>query len=223
MIITHSALLTLNACTDIAQHLIDSGYDGLTRRQFIQKLQQDAAAGIEPAWYVDWANTYFYGGDAISKLGEFTRTQRYMIYGENISDNSTVFTDLQQAISAIHEKQAEYMANDAWMFHVQAKCPCHEEGQAPDAHTLHNCDLNGDGTVEHPVDCYQVFNYKTGMYEEFATFLLAKSRCEQLQFERCAETCEAYYIMEEVQQINDPEDNPIGWTFCNVGDALTHK
>jgi hypothetical protein len=218
MIITQDSLLAVQGCPTIVQHLIDSGYDGLTRLQFVQKLQQDADAGLHPQWWASWGRVYLYNGDAIVRLGEFTRNQRYTVHGMNISEGEfPIFTDLQEAVSATKQKQAEYMASEAWAFHVQAMCP-----EGGDAHTLENCDLDGDGVFDHPVDCYQVFNSATGQYECFDTFEPAKLRCEELRTERSTLVYASYWIMEEVQQINDPEENPSGWTRCDMGEVLNY-
>lgn len=218
MIITKSALLAINGCPTIVQHLVDTGYEGLTRLQFVQKLQQDADVGVNPPWWVNWAKVYLYNGDAIVKLGEFNRNQRYRIEGMNIPEGLPVITDLQEAISFTQQKQAEHLASEEWAFHVHAKCP-----QGEDAHTLHNCDLDGDGIFDHPIECYQVFNHTTGQYECFDTFEPAKLRCDELRLERARDVYASYRIFEEVQQINDPEENPSGWTLCDVGDALVYK
>jgi hypothetical protein len=215
VIITQNSLLAVGGCPVIVQHLVDTGYEGLTRLQFVQKLQQDADAGLHPQWWVTWGKVYLYNGDAISKLGYFTRTQKYRVEGMNIVEDMRIFTDVQDAIAAIQTKQAEQVASESWVFHVHAKCPAGE-----DAHTLHNCDLDGDGVLDHPIDCYQTFNNTTGQYEFFDTFAAAKLRCDELRAARFTIVHDSYRIIEEVQQINDPEENPSGWTLCNVGDAL---
>lgn len=219
MIITQDALLAVQGCPTIVQHLIDSGYDGLTRLQFVQKLQQDADVGLHPQWWASWGKVYLYNGDAIARLGEFTRNQKYKVHGMNISEGEfPILIDLQEAVSAVQQKQAEQMASEAWAYHVHAQCP-----QGGDVHTLENCDLDGDGVFDHPIDCYQVFNPAAGQYECFDTFESAKLRCEELRIERFALICASYWITEEVQQINDPEENPSGWTRCDVGEALDYK
>jgi hypothetical protein len=218
MILTQDALFVVTGCPTTAQHLVDAGYAGLTRLQFMQKLQQDADTGLHPQWWVNWWGLYLYSGDAIVKLGEFTRKQQYIIQGMNISEGEfPVFTDLQEAIFAVQRKQAEQAASEEWTFHVHAQCP-----QGADAHTLENCDLDGDGVFDHPVDCYQVFNPATGQYERFDTFEPAKARCNELRLERFTLVYGSYWITEEVQQINDPEENPSGWTRCDVGGALNY-
>lgn len=215
MIITQEALLAVNGCPIIVQHLIDKGYEGLTRLQFVQKLQEDADAGLHDQWWVSWGKTYLYNGDAIVKLGEFVKTQRYDINGMNIPEGLQIFTDLQEAILAIKKLQAEQIASEEWMFHVHAKCP---EGQ--DAHTLHNCDLDGDGVFDHEVECYQAFNHSTGEYECFDKFEEARVRCDEMKFERFNAVCASYNVTEEVQQINDPEENPTGWVTVDLGNRL---
>ena len=129
-----------------------------------------------------------------------------------------ILTSLQEAISTIQQRQAEQMASEEWAYHVQAQCP-----EGADVHTLENCDLDGDGVFDHPVNCYQVFNPTTGQYEYFDTFEPAKLRCDELWTERSKLVYASYWIMEEVQQINDPEENPSGWTRCDVGEALDYK
>lgn len=215
MIVTQGALLAVNGCPTIVQHLVDTGYEGLTRAQFVQKMQEDADAGLHPQWWVRWGRVYLYNGDAIVKLGEYIKTQRYDIQGMNIPEGLQMFTDLQEAIVAVRQKQAEQVASEEWMFHVHAQCP-----QGQDAHTLHNCDLDGDGVFDHPVDSYQVFNHTTGGYESFDDFDAAKLRCEALRQERRAQVYASYSITEEVQQINDPEENPTGWVLVDTGNAL---
>lgn len=215
MIITKESLLAVNGCPIIVQHLVDTGYGGLTRLQFVQKMQEDANAGVHPQWWVNWAKLYLYNGDAIVKLGEFVKTNRYDINGMNIPEGLQIFTDLHEAILAVKQKQSEQIASEEWMFHVHAKCPSGE-----DAHTLHNCDLDGDGVFDHPVDCYQVFNNVTGEYECFDTFEEAKLRCDELKIQRFTLVYSSYNITEEVQQINDPEENPSGWVLMDLGDRL---
>jgi hypothetical protein len=219
VIITQSSLLAVGGCPTIVQHLVDSGYDGLTRLQFVQKLQQDADAGINPQWWVNWGKLYLYNGEAIVRLGEFTRNQRYLIQGMNILEGELpIFTDVQAAISAVQNKQTQQIASEDWAFHVYAKFL-----KGEDVYTLYNCDLNGNGVFDHPVNNYQVFNPTTGLYEQFDTFEPAKLRCLELRTARFEAICASYWITEEVQQINDPEENPLGWAFCDVGDALAYK
>lgn len=215
MIITQNALLAIGGCAVIVQHLVDTGYDGLTRLQFIQKLQEDADAGVNPQWWVTWCKTYLYDGNAIAKLGEFTRNQRYDIHGMNISEDYPIFTDLQAAIDEVKVKLAEQVASEEWLFHINAECP-----QGTDAHTLHNCDLDGDGVFDHPVTCYQVFNHATGGYERFEDFVSARARCDEIRQDRLALLKKSYHITEEIQQINDPEENPSGWILVDIGAAL---
>jgi hypothetical protein len=219
MIITQNLLLAVGGCPTIVQHLIDSGYEGLTRLQFVQKLQEDADAGAHPQWWVNWGKVYLYNGIAIVGFCEFTKKQRYLPQGMNILEGEfPVFTDVQEAISTVQQKQAQQIASEEWAFHVHAKCP-----KGEDVHSLDNCDLDGDGVFDHPVDNYQVFNTQTALYEQFDTFESAKLRCLELRTARFTTVCSSYLILEEVQQINDPEENPSGWALCDVGDALTYK
>ena len=218
MIVTKDALLAVGGCPIIVQHLEDSGYTGLSRLQFVQKLQQDAGLDIHPQWWVNWAKVYLYSGDAIVQLCEFVKTNRYRVEGMNITDTDTIFLNQQEAIDTIQQKQAEQIATEEWMFHVQAQCP-----EGADVHTLENCDLDGDGVFDHPVNCYQVFNPTTGQYEYFDTFEPAKLRCDELRRERFSLICASYRLLEEVREINNPEENPLGWTRCDVGEALDYK
>jgi hypothetical protein len=161
-------------------------------------------------------NTYITLAGA--QLVGFTSNQRYMIQGMNILDSSTVFTDVQDAILAIQQKQAEQMTSEEFMFHVQAKCP-----QGDGSHMLCACDLGGTGDVDGTVECYQTFNHTTGQYEEFATFESAKIRCQELRLERVTLVYASYYVLEEVQQINEQGEPITEWVVCDVGDALQYK
>lgn len=215
MIVTQALLLAVGGCTDIVQHLVDTGYEGLTRQQFIDKMQEDADAGVHPQWWVGWAKLYLKGGAAIVFNGEFVKTNRFSIAGLGITDPTIIFTSIEEARSNVRAARNAQNLSEDWAFHVHAKCPSGE-----DSHTLENCDLNGDGVFDHAVTCYQVFNITTGLYENYDLFEDAKARCLQLQQTRWAEVDAGYSITEEVQQINDPEENPSGWILVDIGDAL---
>lgn len=208
MIITKELLLAVGGCSNVVGQLINEGYVNLTRLQFINKLQEDVDEGIHPSWWANWGREYLYNGDAIFHNGEFITTNRYDINGMNIDLDYRVFDTLEEAELAIKQKRDEYIASEDWAFHVHAVCL-----QGTDAHTLHNCDLDGDGVLDHPVQAYTTFNHSIGQYERFDTFEQAKIRCEELKAERIAQIDASYYILEEVQQINDPEENPTGWIF----------
>lgn len=208
MIITRDLLLAVGGCNTIVDQLINEGYFNLTRLQFINKLQQDSDAGIYPSWWVNWGKQYLYIGDAIFHNGEFVRTNRYDIQGMNIDLNNRMFNTLQEAELVLKQKRDEYNASEDSEFYVQALCL-----EGVDAHTLHNCDLDGDGIFDHDIQCYRTFNHKIAEYETFDTFEKAKIRCQELRAQRIAEIDASYYILEEIQQINDPEENPKGWIF----------
>ena len=208
MIVTRELLLAIGGCGTIIDQLINEGYVGLTRLQFIQRLEQDANLGNNAQWWSAWTKVYLYNGDAIFHNGEFVRTNRYDIEGMNIDPEYRVFDNLQEAETQLKLKRDEQIASESWVFHINAVCV-----EGVNTHTLHKCDLDGDGIFDHSVDCYMTFNHTTGQYEKYQIFQDAKIRCEELRAERIAQIDASYFMKEELQQINDPEENPKGWIF----------
>lgn len=208
MIITQEMIASIDSTSEIIDQLIIDGYIGLTRSQFIQKFQDDVNLDNYPQWLCDWINEFLHSGDAILNYGEFIHTSTYRISGSNINQEQSIFTNLQDAKNEIKLKRDEYIVSENWLFHIQGVCL-----QGESSYTLINFDLNGDGTFNQPIQCYMTFNYKIGQYERFDTFEQAKIRCEELRAERTAEVDSSYSIYEEIQQINDPEENPKGWIF----------
>ena len=208
MIVTRELLLAVGGCSVIVDQLINERYVGLTRLEFVQKLEQDASLGIHADWWSNWAKSQLYNGDAIFHSGEFIRTNRYDIEGMNINPEYRLFNNLQEAETEIKLKRDEQIASESWVFHINAVCV-----EGTNTHTLHKCDLDGDGIFDHSVDCYMTFNHKIGQYEKFDTFEEAKIRCEELRAERIAQIDASYFMKEEVEQINDAETNPKGWIF----------
>jgi hypothetical protein len=208
MIVTKELLLAVGGCNIIVDQLITEGYTGLTRLEFVNKLQEDADLDLHPQWWVGWAKTYLYNGDTIFNNAEFIKTNRYDIEGMNIDPEYRLFDNLQEAETELKLKRDEYIASENWMFHINAICV---EGE--NTHTLHTCDLDGDGVFDHDVTCYTCFNHLIGEYERFDTFEQAKIRCEELKADRIATIDASYFMKEELQQINDPEENPAGWIF----------
>ena len=208
LIITRELLLAVGGCVNIVDQLIHQGYVNLTRLEFVNKLQEDVDAGIHPSWWANWGREYLYNGDAIFHNGQFIRTSRFDINGMNIDIDHRIFNTLEEAELVIKQKRDEQIAFESYVFHINAVCV-----QAANTHTLHKCDLEGDGVFDHDITCYMAFNHRTGQYERFDTFEQAKIRCEELRAERISDIDASYYILEELQQINDPEENPKGWIF----------
>ena len=206
MIVTQELLLAVGGCETIVQHLIDTGYGGLLRKEFIDKMQQDADAGLHPQWWVGWAKAFLTNGDAILFNGEYTALDQFRISGFKIDDPEYIYATIDEARGAITIAEEAQNASEDWMFHVHAECPAGE-----DLHTLQNCDLNGDGVFDHEVTCYQVFNYQNGLYEQYAFFDDARIRCLELKQQRQDSIAISYTIDQGIKQINDPEENFSSW------------
>jgi hypothetical protein len=206
MIVTQALLLAVGGCAQIVQHLIDTGYGGLLRQEFIDKMQQDADAGIHPQWWVSWSKVYLKNGDAIFFNGEYVKLDEFRVFGFKLADPTQIYSTIEDARVAEVAAEAAQNASEEWMFHVHAVCPTGE-----DQHTLETCDLDGDGVFDHPVTVYQVFNYLTGLYEDYEFFDAAQLRCRELQQERQSLIALSYVVEQKIQQINDPEENPSAW------------
>jgi hypothetical protein len=206
MIVTKELLLAVGGCAEIVQHLIDTGYGGLLRQAFIDKMQEDADAGLHPQWWVSWAKTYLKNGNAIFFNGEYVKLAEFRVFGFKLADPNQVYSTIEDARVAEAAAEAAQNASEDWMFHVHAVCPTGE-----DQHTLENCDLDGDGVFDHSVTGYQVFNYLTGLYEHYEFFEEARLRCLELQQGRQNLIKLSYVVEQKIQQIDDPEENPSAW------------
>jgi len=215
MIVTQELLLAVGGCTTIVQHLIDTGYAGLTRQQFIDKMQVDADADVHPQWWVSWAKTFLKNGTAIVFNGEFSKTNRFRISGLGVNDPTVIYLTIEDARLAVRAaRDAQHVLED-WMWHIHAKYKFGADGFTFDAVT--DSEETNPG---HPVDHYATFNPTTGLYEEFLDFTASKTRMIELMQLRQVAIDAGYYIEEEVQQINDPEENPSGWIIADIGNAL---
>ncbi len=206
MIVTQALLLAVGGCDTIVQHLVNTGYEGLLRQEFIDKMQEDADAGLHPQWWATWGEVTLKNGDAIFFNGEYVRLDEFRVFGFSLADPTQIYSTIEDARAAEVAAEAAQNASEDWMFQVQAECPV-----GADAHTLETCDLDGDGVFDHPVTGYKVFNYLTGLYEHYEFFEEARLRCLELQQGRQNLIKLSYVVEQKIQQIDDPEENPSAW------------
>lgn len=189
-----------------------AGFDYIKQRDlvdtlrsfFIETVRTDELAGVAEVGYYQWCLNTLVNSEEVKRRVEFVPTGRFRAVGMNgfVSERDT----RADARDALQSAWAANRLQESSMYDVQARTNLPDGGYSA-------VSLDIDSNEAPVADYYAAFNYNTGLYEEFSSAALAKSRARDRRAIREGATINSFYIEEEIRDDSDIDDILMDFRF----------